>query len=766
MSKLKINFFFLILGTLILFSFIFVLPLKAQEYSCSPERLKLLFDDPNSLRPYPGDPCYKELTGSYMCGNDIIINDQIIGYAPPGFFGCQKNEGDPSTTRDDSYTCSFNQPRSFSVKVDTSEADLPIAGNTENKDLSDVEKVNEYLSWYLNGVINNAEVWPLSDQKEEDRSKIIDFSGPVRKLLPLRIQNDARAEQVEKSQGSGKERHDQIVYCTYGFESILPDWTQFPGPCDVGPVGNALTFLTGTKKRISLSDWSKAGKSPAPQEENYPNFSEYYKAYREWRGDTCLSVRVPKTIPLTNIPIPIIGGTQFYFCFDNPTQKNFWGDLYASIPLTSTEDRKGQLTVSSPQASLSEVKVLNPQFNNVTPAVLYFPYLEQSMDLAEMLQTTYKAKDLEGEQGPYVASVTKPSCKVLQIRTNEGDSLKGTTAGGDFSYTAQFDCTFSATATNSACTKKATFLSKVNVQSPLVTEIWEKLVTGSDSVVRRMFPKLGVSSLGQLIDYPTSTKVTYSGSGAQVSPNTAEAYIPHIGGVSEYFLKGIQTMLRPKGFGDEIAFGPSNQEMTSCKGNAFAQLGPPSETTAKAKTYFDSYIKSRLTDEVVSAYAQAEAETGVPCEVLAGVHFMEGGNDPNKSLQNGGPLSGTLIESAIQAGHEIKAKVGGNLDSWESLFMAVARYNGEGNNNCGVEGYSGPCPPPWDIDNPYALSWIDAAHENMLLIYCWDFTQCRDCPICYTQPQSQSCKDCPIRYRPFERPGALTVATEFYNSKK
>ena len=556
--KKTFSFFFVLISLIIVFSFFFVAPVKAQT-NCSSENS----NEPSSLRPYPGDPCNKEPSGALLCGNDLIVTDQITVSPPAGFAGCQKNEGDPKTTKDDTFNCQFETGRGFTLAVDTSKAELPIAGNTENKDLTDVEKVNEYVSWYLNGVINRTENWPLTDKSEADRSKIIDFSGPIRKLLPLAIQNQARTQQVEVAQGSDQTRHNQLVYCTYGFDSIVPDWTQFPGPCDLGAVGNALAWLTGTKKELRLSDWS--GKEP-PKEEDYPNFNEYYKAFREWRGSTCLTVKIPERIPLLNIDIPIIGGKEFFFCFDNPTQRNYWADLYPFIPFTSTEDRTGKLTISQPIPTSTEVEVLNPLFKNVKASILYFPHLEEDKGLAELLQTTYKAKDLQEEFSSMVASVAKGNCKFLQLRTNQGDSLKGTEASGDFSYTAKFNCTFARSATSSACSKSVTFASQVKTQTPLVDEIWQKLVAGSASVVRRMFPKLGTGGLGEVIDYPTSTKANYSASGAKVANAEAEIYIPHLGGVSEYFLKGIQTLLRPKGFGEPITLGSttSTSGKTNC----------------------------------------------------------------------------------------------------------------------------------------------------------------------------------------------------------
>jgi hypothetical protein len=218
-------------------------------------------------------------------------------------------------------------------------------------------------------------------------------------------------------------------------------------------------------------------------------------------------------------------------------------------------------------------------------------------------------------------------------------------------------------------------------------------------------------------------------------------YFPHLGGLDEYLLTGIQTLLRPKGYGEQISWG-SPDDLTSC-GTGLKKLNPPSGTTSKASSYFSKYIKPKLNDKLMDIYAQAEKKTGVPCEVLAGVHHMEGSNNMNQSLQNGGALSGSLLQSAIQAGNEIKAKVGGN-----SLIKALSYYNGGGNRNCGRGvGYTGPCPPPIGIDDPYPMAWLDSQHLNMWLIYCADYTQCSPFP-------------------PFERPGALAVAIEVMKSSK
>ena len=246
-------------------------------------------------------------------------------------------------------------------------------------------------------------------------------------------------------------------------------------------------------------------------------------------------------------------------------------------------------------------------------------------------------------------------------------------------------------------------------------------------------------------------------------------------------------------------FTPPDLPPGVCNGEAFAKLGPPSETTQVARNVFESTILPNLTEEVVSAYAEAEKQTGVPCEVLAGIHFVEGGNNPNRSLVSGrylgtpepdagGQIFNSLVETAIYAANHLKGKVGGSINNINTLITALSRYNGGGNSNClqsyacsyassatsvscPVDAccdlacretcasqnsktiydyvYSYPPPPfcPTSIegfDDIYPVNWYDQDHQEMYLLFCLDRTMCT--------PQI------------YQRPGALTVAVEYYLS--
>jgi hypothetical protein len=240
----------------------------------------------------------------------------------------------------------------------------------------------------------------------------------------------------------------------------------------------------------------------------------------------------------------------------------------------------------------------------------------------------------------------------------------------------------------------------------------------------------------------------------------------------------------------------SKEIVGTCDGTKLKKILGDSVTppSPAANSYFYSYILPGLTPEVISAYAAAEKATGVPCEVLAGIHFEEGGNEPSRSLQDGRPLSGvTLEESAIKAGEELNGKAGGSISDIDTLISALSRYNGGGNSNCQPSGscpaaasltrcgntvacattasacISAPTPQPgscratcgsgsfpWPItynycsphpkegyDDPYATDmWQSPQNDTMYLLFQYDYTQ-----------------TIPI---PHGRPGALTVALSLY----
>ncbi|OGM15803.1 hypothetical protein A2V97_03470 [Candidatus Woesebacteria bacterium RBG_16_42_24] len=555
-------------------------------------------DEFHSLRPYQASPCSDETEPSALfCGNDLTLQDSFT------VSRSQASQCDPISP--DTEECIFKITRNLDIAVDVSGAELPIMGRTEddvinsqnqNETRNDAEKVNEYVSWYLNGTNIAAEYGDLDAGNEDDISKLVNFSGPIKKLLPERIKRDEIRETIEARRA---DRHDQVVGCIRreGFLGIY--------------VGIVECYSGGGGTEIRLSDL--ADHMP-PQEEDprFANYQEFLWAYFRWRGYEC------PNIPIVNITV----------CFEAPWLFNYWADLYYLTPLSSTEDRLGQIQVVNPY-----VQPVTPGmfiFVNslvTTPAKLFFAHMEESQELADTLQDTFVPKG-NPKSGP-VSGVSPPEyCDLTEIRTNPGDDLFAGEIGVDLTYTADFSCTFdifdppdpvdryrcselyggvcvsddydcdemdgqldcpsgwrcgrpegscNAQRPNPSCPATAQVVLNTVTKTPLVDDIWSRLVAGVSGVFKRIFPKVAPGApVEGILDIPAATGVTYSAEinnvpvpvaagnpGNQRGP-AAELYFPHIGGIEQYFLQCIQTALRPQGFGEVCPSGEPPEVVTTC----------------------------------------------------------------------------------------------------------------------------------------------------------------------------------------------------------
>jgi len=179
-----------------------------------------------------------------------------------------------------------------------------------------------------------------------------------------------------------------------------------------------------------------------------------------------------------------------------------------------------------------------------------------------------------------------------------------------------------------------------------------------------------------------------------------------------------------------------NSELLSmCSPEGFAKIkGMPSAAgvTQQAKDVFMSDIGTKITEELMEAYAYAEEQTGIPCAVVAGIHWTEGGMNATQSVFDGGALrGGSLKEDAKLAMEHLITKFQGGFDreniSYEKLVEAIAYYNGVGNLNCDFDTRwknGGKCPSKFPgEDQPHPTNWIDSRHTEMDLMYCLDFVQ-------------------------------------------
>jgi len=559
-----------------------------------------------SLRPYQKNPCDKKVHDTALfCGNDLVLSD-IINVNKSQAESCTSIGGGKEK-------CHFVYERPpLEIAIDLSGADLPIAGNTELvinsqnfktvTDLDDATKVNEYLSWYLNGAINRAE-YPLLGAGEDDTKKLTTFSGPLNKLLPWNLQAYYRIKTITDGvlsrRGAEEIRHDQIVACTIGLEINILIFSinigRIPIPCYIDR--SALNkFFTGIK-RFRLSSW--ADHTP-PVEEDYDEFYDYWIQYKRWRGNYCPEITLWDWVP-------ILGGKRIVLCYDDPLdllRPNFWSQMFTYIPFSSTEDRKGQVRVQSVgvTGSSGDVQVYDIDFSNQIPASLFFSHMQENNELAGILQKTFAPQGAKLENPFAPGLYPNEHCDLAQIRTNPGDNLFAGEIKGDLTYTAEFDCEFEPDIETSrtcslanrcpdrmscrsgkcwirgttTCTQDIAVSLGLITKTPLAEEIWQKTVAGPSAIIKQFFPKMEKGApIEAMYDIPAATKVNYSGAnlvsagnpGNQRDGESAELYFPHLGSVKEYFLGCLQTLLRPQGFGEQCNSRPidDDKEPTNCE---------------------------------------------------------------------------------------------------------------------------------------------------------------------------------------------------------
>ena len=219
----------------------------------------------------------------------------------------------------------------------------------------------------------------------------------------------------------------------------------------------------------------------------------------------------------------------------------------------------------------------------------------------------------------------------------------------------------------------------------------------------------------------------------------------------------------------------------SCStGSGFANLLPNPIPPSAGAISPDSFSTLDSGQVVPSAVYGAE-KSGVACELLVGIHYIEATWDDTGSFIDGGAISryypvetaamctnyngtwggeslgckiDTLQDVAYYAGNIIKDKMAYHLGygwrppaTFQEMVGAVSKYNGGGNHNCNnfvSVAYSGPCPAPfYGDDDAYAMTHFDGPHQTMYIFYCFDGVRC-DPPYANT------------------RDGAATAAKEYY----
>lgn len=423
----------------------------------------------HSLRPYQASTCNSNRAESPIklyCGNDLIARE-TYSVLPRDATECIEHD-------DRSLTCYYYfEDQRVNINVNLDDMELPIAGNTQldpnstnplvdiqngvtlnvqsrgpEYQLTDPQKVNEYISWYLNGTIYRAEwpfpVDPLSVYNDLARyhqamMQLTDFSGPLRKLLSWRVQlgrvdemgSDGRTHRDQRLgliSRVGYENHDQGVACATARTGASGEMTFPPYPCyygeTPGELGDAVEY---TRLRY-------LGENQPPLEEDYfaSRFVWYWQNYLGWRGQDC-------------IPVWLFGSWRLFCIRGNPTLPNFpIASYYNYIPFSSTEDVRGEIVYNlsqTPQPVIDGVAVLNASYapdiaDNTAQGVLdpqsdyhvlYYPHLYELAELSALLQEIHLTWEHSGLSGLYTRNEFYDTyrCDLGNARWNSGDDIFG-----------------------------------------------------------------------------------------------------------------------------------------------------------------------------------------------------------------------------------------------------------------------------------------------------------------------------------------------------
>lgn len=248
---------------------------------------------------------------------------------------------------------------------------------------------------------------------------------------------------------------------------------------------------------------------------------------------------------------------------------------------------------------------------------------------------------------------------------------------------------------------------------------------------------------------------------------------------------------------NEAFIVPVDDLPSVCLGEAWDEwfgdvdMPEPSSITSMAQSYFNTGVMSALSGEngeiVTDAYSFAEEETGIPCEILAGIHAMEGSNLSYRSLEDGSEVSSPeeLRASAVGVAQRLKNYVEqgagagcenmNNSTEFTSFTGALSCRGGSGNSNCSyrdLTDYS-ECPREYlGEDDPYPMNWLDDKHTNMALITVKDGPIRADefCTPAYCDPggmyydpkYADVCLLCPVPIE-FNRAGVWAIAILYHN---
>lgn len=487
----------------------------------------------------------------------------------------------------------FTKDISFALAISLSAAELPILGNAQLL-LDDQTKANSYLNWYLNGTVLHSEQLPLNASNPAGAQRLTTYSGPLAKLLPQTAQTALR--QTLQNTAVSVDVHN---YRLYGGTRLAS-----------APISLYKFVPFASNEDVTSEVTASVIRSQQPPSDgqiltidliiNSPTDSRLYFANMRSAkalSDLLASVHKPLTTPTPPLspsdplissqritqhqgrPGVVPGGSddtivQIDREYPGSTQITRNTEVIENSPAPAA-----LYTPSPPDCEITDTRI-NPGDNLLGSTINATLTYRQLFRYTPREITRFEPPDCITEGGLCSDSSAFPccwhSCEGYQEAECRGDPVC-------------HNLTESICEASSMCEwhdeelghcprwprHEITSAARVSVftKTPLIERIYDTLVTGSQSVLRRWLPRRPDSIPDNVYlkssreeTIPGTTSVTYTGTTADLNnprvtagsgTSGAALYFPHLGSLSDYFLgapsfenNNLQRHFRPRRYGN------------------------------------------------------------------------------------------------------------------------------------------------------------------------------------------------------------------------
>jgi hypothetical protein len=534
------------------------------------------------------------------------------------------------------------------------------------------QKVNEYVSWYLHGLIGRAEYAPPNPDTEEGHSRIVDFSGPLNRLLSRSSQNDLRENQED---AAGVTRHNQQTVCIiaglpFACPRILPPGGFAQRITSTSGTHREYIPYTSTEDRLGDSQIATYFIQPALAS-NFRILSSailnqtpavlYFAHMQEGAelADILQRIFAYEEADLTAEPEDAVVSTS-EFCDLRGIRSNPGDNLFAG-EISATVEYEAQVTcefaIRDEEIPGNLCRRLNEEEGILADCVNPLGGLICSRDFGQM---DCEPGEICAPLGACALPPTGTLCDdftLPDLPPFECVPSTYTCTYGPIPEWCPGDnwvCGANCLAPPAEpvdlvqeCSNDVLIAFRTITETPLAEDVWRRLVANPVSVFRRIFPQIEDEEgrpITRLFDMPAATRAIFSGDGITLAgnpvsnrpANQAELYFPHIGGVHEYFLKCIQKTLRPEGSGEGCISGPEPLEgfgFGSCSGAP----PPPGTTGASGLCQLGTgFCSPSYLDEWFSGCRARQAS--IICNAESG---------GNPSAMNCGCLTGRFVDYSV-----------------------------------------------------------------------------------------------------------------------